>query len=140
MTTDLSLYAGNRALVSAGLSGALLEGPFKTAQRFANAFITEKGTAAYDTDYGSEFMTYVKLGLIRTDFDVVAYFNQTSADVVRYIKSQETAATPSNEAIDKVTLDHFELELPSLLLYATISTLDGTTAEVVLPISTVTGD
>ena len=135
-TYDLSLYAGNKSSVAIGNVGRVVTGVLKASQRFSDAFLTEKGTSYYDSAYGSDFLTYMRLGTIRTDFDVVSYFNQAAADVVAYLKGTQPVDALDDEVIASVSLDHFELDLPTLVLYALITTLSGNSRVITLPANT----
>jgi len=136
---DLSLYTAEDRLVAAlGPRGAQLTGPLKAAQQFASLFLTEQGSVTYKPDYGTEFMYYMRFGLIRTDLDVVLYFNQSTALVLDYINGVHDDAndtTPDDEIIINIHLDNFTLEPPVLLLYVTLTMRSGATTKVVLPVT-----
>ena len=138
MTTyDLSLYDQNMALSAILPAGVAVTGPLKASQRFANAFLTERGTYVYDTTYGAEFITLLNHDLIRTDFDVVMYFNEAVGDILYYFNNKLTGDEPDNEVIDSVTLDNFELYPPELMLNITVTTRDGTSREITIPVRSV---
>ena len=132
---DWSLYEGDIALITIGTTGELVVGPAKIAQEFTSAFLTELGSNVYYPDYGTEFMTYLRNGLIRTDQEVLTYFNAASAAAVYTLASKVTDATPDDEILESARLDHFELEPPYLFLYVTLLTRAGLSRSIVLPVS-----
>jgi hypothetical protein len=126
----------NRIL--ARFTSTALTGPLKLCQVFSAAFLTEKGSCPYAPDYGSAFMMTLKAGLIRTDPDVAAYFNQAATEVLYYLNQQDDQAElPDNERISEVLLDNFILEPPLLKLYITITTVSGERQSFELPVSVI---
>ena len=134
-TYDWGLYAGDIALSTVGTTGESVIGPVKVAQMFTSAFLTELGTNTYYPDYGTDFMTYLRNGLIRTDQEVVTYFNAGAAAALFYLGSTVTDDTPDDEILESARLDHFELEPPYLFLYVTLLTRAGIARDIVLPVS-----
>lgn len=133
-TYDLGLFGGTQVL--AGFSNSSgVTGPEKVSQRLATVLLTEKGTVPYDLDLGTEFITNLRAGNLRTELDVVMYFNQAAADAMMYMTSVLTGTEPSSEVIESITLDHFELNLPNLQLYINMLTKDGLSRTIVLPVS-----
>ena len=133
-TYDISLFILNKALAGFGDSGEAITGPEKVAQRFSAALLTEVGSVPYNPDYGTTFVTNLKGGVIRTDADVTMYFNQAASDALRYLTSVLTGKEPSNEVIQSVTLQRFELDPPNLQLHVIMLTADGVSRELVLPV------
>ena len=134
-----SLYSDdNRLLAALGPEGKSLTGSLKAAQQFASLFLTEIGSVTYNPDYGTEFMYYMRFGVIRTDLDVVMYFNQATAAIIDYLNGVHDVPgddTPDDEIITNIQLDNFTLEPPVLLLYVTLTMKSGDTTQVVLPVT-----
>lgn len=136
---DLGLYSTSQRLLSQlGQEGAAIIGPLKAAQQFASLFLTEQGSVTYKPNYGTDFIYYFRFSIIRTDGDVIMYFNQASADVIDYlngIHDTYTDTTPDDELITNIELENFTLESQQLLLYVTLTMKSGDVTSVVLPIT-----
>jgi hypothetical protein len=133
-TYDIGLYDGAKALYRLSPCQAAT-GAVKICQKFSSAFMTELGTVTYDPGYGSSFLIWLRNGAIRTDLDVVSYFNQSVSEVLNYLRSYETESTPDDERINTVVLDHFELNPPVLLLYVVLTTAAGNSVSIQLPVT-----
>ena len=136
-TYDIGLFHDLQYLAAFGDKGEAVTGPAKVAQKFSSAFLTEAGSVPYKPTYGTEFVTQLNAGSIRTDLDVTVYFIQAAADAVYYLNAQLTGDEPSNEVIQSVVLDHFELVQPDLKLYVTLLTQDGTSQTLILPVQSI---
>lgn len=140
-TYDLSIMQGASALgdvriaLSFGDQGALVTGVQKAAQFFTLAFLTEKGTVLGDAAFGTDFMTNARMGVIRTDDDVPAYFNIAARDILDYQSDNLLAGTPDDEVLDTIELVSYTLEDLRLWMKVRLTTLAGTAREVILPIT-----
>ena len=66
----------NQSIFSTGNSGQICTGVQKLAQRWALEFLTIRGSMPFHmSERGSDFMTWLRHGRIRTEFDVTSYFN-----------------------------------------------------------------
>ena len=134
-TYDLGLFIDDQVLAGFGTEGEAVTGPEKAAQRLTAILMTEKGSQKYDMAYGTDFMKYMRMGVLRTELDVNMYFNQAATDALYYLNSILTGNEPADEVIESVTLDHFELNAPDLQLYIIMLTKDGVSRELVMPVT-----
>lgn len=137
---DWGLYEGNLALVTVGDTGEIVTGSVKIAQEFTAVFLTELGSNVYLPEYGTSFMTYLRNGIIRTDQDVLTYFNEAASAALFFLGSKvNETTTPDDEILESARLDHFELEPPYLFLYVTLLTRAGLSRDIILPVSSTEG-
>ena len=137
MTYDLSITQNNKVGAGFGNSGQLLTGVLRVSQQFTNRFLTEVGSQTYRDTYGTEFMLYLKNGIIRTDNEVESYFNQAVADTLYQMNQLYTGDEPDDERHVEVQLQNFQLDEEYLTLYIVLTTADGTDRTISVPISVV---
>jgi hypothetical protein len=135
---DLGLFTpAGQYVVQLGPEGQAVTGPLKTGQRFASAFLTEQGSIQYKPTYGTEFLYYLRYSIIRTDADVVLYFNQAVTQALETVNAVETEDNPlpDDEIITDVELERFELAQPELFLYVILTMRSGDSVTIVLPVT-----
>jgi hypothetical protein len=147
MTRDISIVQGLRqsgdARVSFGFSadvgGQVVTGPQKAAQRFILLFMTEVGSVFGQPTFGTEFMSALHTGQIRTDVDVELYFMSAAADVLAFYRGLPEGSVPDDELITAINLTEFALSPGYLLLRVALTTAAGTSREVLLPVTDMVG-
>jgi len=77
------------AMVMPGKSGALTTGIQKLVQRFILELLTEKGSLQYQPSRGTLFMTYLRIGYIRTTSQLIALFNSSELDIRNNLRLEE---------------------------------------------------
>lgn len=116
--------------------GQICVGVQKLAQRWLLEFLTERGSMPGLPNRGSDFMTLVRQGRLRTEAAIAAAFNFAAYDVRVALAKEEDATWPPDERINDATL----LALAFLPSYANmrveISSLAGTTRSIILPVTT----
>ena len=116
--------------------GEVCTGIQRLAQRWTLEFMTIRGSMPYHmAGRGSDFMLWVKHGLLRSEFDVRAYFNFAAQQVKTNLINEETTDMPDDERLQQATLQQIVLFDGSLGLSVNVSSLAGTTRDVILPIS-----
>jgi len=138
-TYDIGLFEGNVALSGFGNITYAVTGPLKVSQKFALAFLMEVGTQEYELDFGTEFITVLKNGIVRTEMDVTTYFNEAADAVLQYMATQLTGDEPDDEVLVSAVLSNFTLDPPGLRLEVLLTTRDGTSRTIVLPTKNVEG-
>jgi len=123
-------------------SGQVITGIYKLAQRFLLEFLTEKGSLQYAPERGTEFMTKLRQGFLQSDQDVVIEFNFALVDITQNLVSEEESfgTMPDEERFDKAELLNFTILSDLLQLRVQVTSLAGTSREVILPISTLPVD
>ncbi len=101
MSGDLSRYVPQTLSIKDGLA---ITGIRKLAQRFIMRLLTTKGSIVYDQSFGSEFMSTLRSGQLRTDYDVRAIFSAAVADIETQLLAEETENTPLDEQFKSAEL------------------------------------
>jgi len=123
--------------LSFGNQGMLVTGTQKAAQFFTLAFLTERGTVLGDADFGTDFMTQARAGVIRTDPDVPLYFNLAAREILDYQATNLELETPDDEIIESLSLLSFILRAQQLQIRVRLLTVAGESREVILPVDAV---
>jgi len=123
-------------LFSDNNSGQICTGIQKLAQRWLLEFLTETGSMLGKPDRGCDFMRLVRNGRLRNQTDVFYAFTHAEVIVRRNLRTEETADMPNDERIagaDPISISF----LPGYAqLQIEITSLAGTTREIILPVST----
>lgn len=126
----------NLVLFSDQNSGQICTGIQKLAQRWLLEFLTEAGSMVGRKNRGCAFMSEVRTGRLRTQTDLFYSFALSELTVRQNLRTEETDEMPDDERIGNASL----LSLAFLPGYAqikvVITSLAGTTREVILPVST----
>lgn len=132
MTTTLQILRGNNTSVPATVAYASpargLQGTAKVAQMFGTLFLRE-----YDAvrDRGTDFITSMRNGSIRTDASIVTNFTAAVLKILRQLGDQ--SALPASEQFVRADLIAHSLFGDNLSLTVQLTTLDGVTT-FVLPL------
>ena len=131
LTGGLTVYG----LVDDEGKSQAIEGVIKAAQKFAMVFLTEQGSMPDDPERGTTFLTDLRFGVVRTEFDVVSSFTNAVAQALDYFAEiQADAELPDDERIVDARLNTFELDAPRIIVNIVVTTAAGDSAEVVAPI------
>ncbi len=134
-TTELS-----QSLVSSSDGGLICTGVQKLAQRWVLEFLTPAGSIPYKPARGSSFMDNVRSGKIQNNVDVVAYFSAAEAEIGTNLKNEDSVTDPDDEKYSTASLDGFSLmDDGKLVLEVTVSSVAGTSRNIILPISVTAG-
>lgn len=125
-------------LAKDGEGGLITTGIQKLAQRFMLEFLTELGSIPYDTGRGTQFMTQLRLGRIRTTIEAESQFF-LAADRARLNLVLEETDEPDDEKFDSVTLNNLVIAGDKLTLNITVTSVAGETRQVILPLRTTIG-
>lgn len=121
------------ALADAGLSGEVLTGILKLAQRFLLELFTIKGSITFDPTRGSNFMLEARQGLIRTPTDVTAAFNRALIDINRSLTGEDTDSDPLDEQFDSALLSSLQFAPGFAQIFITLASKDPA-AKIILPV------
>ena len=124
------------ALYSEDTSGQICTGIQKLAQRWALEFLTEQGSMPGKPERGCDFMTLVRQGRLRTQFDVISAFNTANLFVTRNLRNEETDAMPADERFATAEILSVAVLPGYVNLRVMISSRAGEARAVILPIST----
>jgi len=116
-------------------SGALITGIEKLVQRFLLEFLTEKGSLTYLPRRGTEFMTKVRAGMVRTSADLAAAFTEAALDTRVNLQGEEDfALDPPDERFIDATLISSTLFGDEATLTVSIESAAGVNREVIFPL------
>lgn len=126
----------NQSLFDAEIGGEVCTGVQKLAQRWALEFLTEKGSMGFHlTNRGSSFLSWMRQGRLRTEFDVQVFFNFAAQQVRTNLINEETATTPADERLRRADLIRLNLFDGTIQLYVHVINIEGSARRVILPIS-----
>jgi hypothetical protein len=111
-------------------------GPQKLAQRWTLEFLTERGSMPYRLGRGTNFMTQIRFGRIRTETELRAAFNSAELAIARNLRAEETAETPDEERYDRAILANVIAQPGYVDLRVIIVSRAGEARKVTLPIET----
>lgn len=117
-------------------SGQIATGIQKLAQRWALEFLTELGSMPGLPARGSEFMTDVRLGYLRTQLDAIIAFNTANLYITRTLRNEEYAGMPDDERFESATLESVEFLPGYMNLTVKINSVAGDSRAAILPIET----
>lgn len=134
-TTELT-----QNLASDGSGGLICTGIQKLAQRWVLEFLTPVGTIPYKVTRGCAFITQLRSGIVRTEMDVTAFFYSSASEVAVNLITEDQETDPSDERYSDVSLEGFSItDDRNLILNVLITSVAGTTRQVILPISVSAG-
>jgi len=115
--------------------GEICTGVQKLAQRWALEFLTVRGSMPFHlSERGSEFLTWVRQGRLRTEYDVQAYFNFARQQVRTNLLNEETDDMHPEDRLGGAVLLQVTVFQDGLQLSVAISSLAGTEREIILPV------
>jgi hypothetical protein len=140
----LALYNINRLketqldleLVKSGRAGHIATGPQKLVQRWLLEFLTERGSMPGLPNRGTDFMTLVRQGQLRTEAAVLAAFNFAAYDARVNLGKEENETWPNDERIGPVSVQSIAFLPGYAQIKFTIETRAGTARVIILPVAT----
>jgi len=124
------------ALYDEDTSGQICVGIQKLAQRWALEFLTEVGSMPAAPTRGSDFMTLVRQGVLRTQSDVLAAFAATNLFITRSLRNEEYANMPDDERFDEAELTSVQILPGYMNLSVMITSRAGDARAVIIPVET----
>ena len=117
-------------------AGKLCVGIQKLAQRWALEFLTEKGSMPGLPNRGSDFMTLVRQGKLRTQLDVAQSFYAAAIRVRATLRAEEYDGMPDDERFSDADLVSVAILPGYLNLRVMIISNAGDERAIILPIET----
>lgn len=117
-------------------SGRICTGIQKLAQRWALEFLTEKGSMPGLPDRGSDFMTLVRQGRMRTQLDVTQNFYAANLRLRVTLQNEEYEDMPDDERFDDAELLSVAILPGYLNMRVMITSRAGDERAVILPVAT----
>ena len=125
-------------LISPGFSsggGEVTTGVQKAAQMFTVLFLTEKGTVAHDPEYGTNFLATARRSNAIDSMIKIA-FREAVQDILDQQSRYRQTDDPDDELIASIELLGLASPDPTqMILTIYITTIAGTTREVILPVT-----
>ena len=131
LSGELSRYTPQTLSIADGLA---ITGVRKLAQRFITRLLTSKGSIKFDAAFGSEFMSSLRSGQLRTDYDVKAIFSAAAADVETQLRAEETANMPEDEQYKSAELVSVAIGSASVSILVEIISQADDNYKVIVPI------
>jgi hypothetical protein len=128
------------ALFSPDSSGYICAGIQKLAQRWLLEFLTEVGSMPGLPTRGTNFMTLVRNGSIRTTAAMRLYFNFAAVTAKTNLANEENATWPDDERIAGAELASLEFSPGSAKLYVIVYSRAGNAREVLFPVDTLSNN
>lgn len=132
-TGDVQL---SQTLFDGASSGELCTGIQKLSQRFAIELLTEDGSMTFRPLRGCQFMRDVRLGRLRTELQVQTSFDFSLLDIRRNLVNEEPTDMADDERFENAELTSIAILPGFLRITVTITSVAGTSRQVILPIST----
>lgn len=115
-------------------SGEVCTGVQKLAQRWTLKFLTINGSMLYLPDEGTDFVMLLRDGRLRDEADVQSAFIIAAVQVRTSMLAEENADMNDEDRMGNATLQKLALSNDWISLTVAISSLAGTSREVILPI------
>jgi hypothetical protein len=128
---DLSRYKPQTLSIADGLA---ITGIRKLAQRFITRLLTSKESVRFDPEFGSDFMTSLRSGQLRTDYDVKAIFSAAAADIETQLRAEEFASTPVDEQYKSAELVSVTIGAASVSIVVEIISQADNAYKIIVPI------
>ena len=115
-------------------SGEVCTGVQKLAQRWALKFLTDVGSMPYLPDEGTDFIRLMRQGLLRDEAEAQAAFIIGAVQVRTSMLAEENDDMHDEDRMGNATLKHLGVADDWLSLTVEITSLAGTSREIILPI------
>ncbi len=137
----LAARPGIPILTSIGLAkpdgfGELVTGLQEIVQRFTLVFLTEQGSVAGRPNYGTNFMTKLRQGRLRTDADVRVAYSSALMDVKRQLAVMVADDDPPEQVFENAELISASVADGRVLLSVKLITAAGETPKFTIPVQT----
>jgi hypothetical protein len=123
-------------LSTAQSGGQIATGPQKLAQRWLLEFLTELGSMPGLPDRGTNFMTLVRQGRLRTEASIVAAFNFAAYDARVNLIKEEDDTWADDERISEATLQAIAFLPGYAQIKFVLSSRAGNARVIILPVDT----
>lgn len=123
-------------LASPGKSTQIATGPQKLVQRWLLEFLTELGSMPGLPKRGTDFMTQVRRGRLRTQAAVIAAFNFAAYAARTNLRNEEDDTWPDDERIGVVELQSVAFLPGYAQIRCSIASRAGSSRSIILPIPT----
>ena len=123
----------DRALVGDTGEGAITTGIQKLAQKWLLTLLNEKGTVKYKPNFGTTFMSELRMGNVSTDQNLFALFNATELDVKAQLLADEDETTPADEQYKESNIISATV-IPGYVNITVTLASQSSTAEFIVPI------
>ncbi|NBT75267.1 hypothetical protein EBZ80_21180 [bacterium] len=117
-------------------SGRICTGIQKLSQRWLLEFMTEKGSMPGLPSRGSDFMTLIRQGRLRTQLDVRQSFNAANLRIRVTLQNEEYEGMPADERFDDAELLSVAILPGYLNMRVMITSQAGDERVVILPVAT----
>jgi hypothetical protein len=126
----------SQTLAEPGKSGIAITGIAKLGQRFLLELLTERGSIRFLPARGCDFMLEARLGLIRTQSDLISAFTRSMLDVGETLTAEEEDSDSLDERFGSASIDNIQLDGSRAIVGIRLSSLDPD-AQAILPVSLV---
>jgi hypothetical protein len=117
-------------------SGQIATGPQKLAQRWLLEFLTELGSMTGLPERGTNFMTLVRQGRLRTEAAILAAFNFAAYDARVNLIKEEDDTWADDERIASATLQSIAFLPGYAQIRFILSSRAGDSRAIILPVDT----
>ena len=105
--------------------------PRELAQRWVLEFLTERGSMPFHLqERGTDFLRWLHSGVIRTELDVLAYFNFAAGQVAKTLAKERQPDDPLEEQLQSAQLQQVTLTEGGLILVVRLTSRAGETRSV----------
>lgn len=123
-----------QALANSKTAGSIVTGVQKVAQAAVIELLTPKGSKKFDSDAGTDFITKLLRGELRTELDVFAAFNFAATRIIRKFRADRKDSDPDDEVLTKLSLDRLALSGSQATLTISVTTLAGSSRKYIVPL------
>lgn len=131
LSGELSRYKPQTLSIAEGLA---VTGIRKLAQRFIMRLLTSKGSVRFDPTFGSDFMTSLRSGQLRTDYDVRSIFSAAAADIETQLRAEELSSTPGDEQYKSAELAGVTIGSASVSILVELISQADNAYKIIVPI------
>ena len=138
--TNVAAQGETQLGLELGKSGYSVAGIEKAVQLFVTFFLTELGSNAADSEFGTTFLYSLRAGYMTTAADISAEFSIAVTDLMNYNqKNGINDNSNPDEVMTSITLLSQEIvwDKSLLKLYVGIAVRSGASRKIVLPVTMV---
>jgi hypothetical protein len=128
-----------QVLAQPGQSGKVCSGIQKLGQRVLVELLTEAGSMPYAPRRGTQLMTLLREGSLRTQADFMQAVSSSLTQLQQNLWSEESSTDPTDEQFASATVVSVNLAFDTASVELEVTSVAGSTAQVILPIITPTG-
>lgn len=124
----------SQSLVLPGQSGAVITGIQKLVQRFLIELLTEAASLNYQPLRGTQFITAIRAGVVRTSADLFSQYTLAELDVRQNLQAEESATDPKDERYSSAELLSASLFGDTATLRINVVSVAGESRKVIFPL------